>query len=57
MKKKTTPLLIEHIPEIINTKKTAKAPSREVIKFLQLFARNYHVNPELPEGINEIIMG
>lgn len=56
MKKKTTPYLPIRTND--NSKKKAICePGREVIKFLQLFARNYHVESKLPEGLQEIIVG
>lgn len=32
-------------------------PSEKTLAFLKLFARNYQVEKELPEGLQEIILG
>ena len=37
--------------------KDALHPSKETLTFLKLFARNYHVEPLMPEGLQGIILG
>lgn len=33
------------------------APSRKTLAFIKLFARNYQIESNLPEGLQEIILG
>nr|WP_321518676.1 hypothetical protein [uncultured Bacteroides sp.] len=37
--------------------KDAMHPGTETLNFLKLFARNYHVEPLMPEGLQGIILG
>jgi len=37
--------------------KDALHPRTETLTFLKLFARNYHVEPSMPEGLQGIILG
>jgi len=37
--------------------KSTQHPSTETLTFLKLFARNYHVEPSMPEGLQGIILG
>jgi len=37
--------------------KDALRPGKETLNFLKLFARNYHVEPSMPEGLQGIILG
>jgi hypothetical protein len=37
--------------------KNELCPAAETLTFLKLFARNYHVEPSMPEGLQGIILG
>jgi hypothetical protein len=37
--------------------KNALCPTTKTLTFLKLFARNYHVEPSMPEGLQGIILG
>lgn len=41
----------------VNKEKNTLRPSAGTVTFLKLFARNYHVEPSMPEGLQGIILG
>lgn len=40
-----------------NKDKSETSPSIQTLTFLKMFARNYQVEPSMPEGLQGIILG
>ena len=40
-----------------NKSKSELKPSLQTLTFLKMFARNYHVEPSMPDGLQGIILG
>nr|WP_321372997.1 hypothetical protein [uncultured Bacteroides sp.] len=40
-----------------NKGKSELKPSLQTLTFLKMFARNYHVEPSMPDGLQGIILG
>jgi len=57
MKYTSTPKDFQNKKNERNLKEKGKPhPSKETLTFLKLFARNYHVEQSMPEGLQDIIL-
>lgn len=56
MKNDCTPLITVKKKCVKKNLTQENMPSEHTLAFLKLFARNYHVEEKLPEGLQEIIL-